>query len=453
MRRVLGLGDLILIAAAAIGPAFSLATTFGPMVADGSSATPLALLAITVVMACVASGYRQLGRRDPNAGSSYTWVGDAFGPVAAAYAAWVLIVANIFAIVATSAPAGAYTLALIAPGSTPTPLANAIVGSLWVLGAGLLLWRGMAPTSRVANVLAVVELCVLAACALVAFSHAPGPNAVSHAPLPGFAGFIGALVIGIWMIDGWEVAASTAEEAERATSAPGTGGFAGLLLTAAILWLCMTAFLRVGSLDGYSVHTADALAYVGMNLGGEPWRVALSTTVLVSLAAAMQATLIYLSRSLFAMGRSGVLPRAFGRLDRRRQPAFAIGVLTALGVACTLASGAWPSVRAAFAFIVAATAVFLGVLFVLTAAAAVRIFATNRRAWWSGVVWPALGALALAAIVAFSLAESEPGTRWFIVAAALVGIPLAIWRGRSPGSVNSAKRPPLRQGPASRHHE
>jgi len=430
MRRVLGFRDLLLIAAAAIGPAFSLATTFGPMVAAGSSTTPAALIVITAVMACVAAGYLRLGRRDPSAGSSYTWVGDAFGPSAGAYAAWILIVANIFAIVATSAPAGAYTLALIAPELTPTPLVNAAVGSLWVLGAGVLLWRGLAPTSRVANVLAVIELCVLGVCAVAGLVHAPVVGAVTHAPAPGVAGFAGALVVGIWMIDGWEVSASTAEEAQNGRETPGAGGFFGLLLTAVVMWICMTSFVRVGTLDGFTQHEADALAYVGANLGGGAWRLTLTATVLVSLAAAMQATLIYLSRSLYAMGRNGVLPGAFGALDRRGQPVFAVAMLTAIGIAGTLASGAWPSVGAAFTFILSGTSVFLGVLFLLTALAAVRLFAHDASARWTGVIWPGIGALALAAILGVSLLQSDLPTRLFIGAAALAGIPLAWWRGR-----------------------
>jgi amino acid transporter len=422
MHRVLGFRDLLLIAAAAIGPAFSLATTFGPMVAAGSSATPAALIVITAVMACVAAGYLRLGRRDPNAGSSYTWVGDAFGPAAGAYAAWILIVANIFAIVATSAPAGAYTLALIAPGLVPSPLLNA--------GVSRLFNSTPAPTSRVANVLAVVELCVLGVCAVAAIVHAPLAGAVSRAPAPGVAGFAGALVIGIWMIDGWEVSASTAEEAQNSRETPGAGGFFGLLLTAIVMWICMTSFVRVGTLDGFTQHEADALAYVGTNLAGGAWRLALTATVLVSLAAAMQATLIYLSRSLYAMGRNGVLPGAFGALDRRGQPAFAVATLTAIGIAGTLASGAWPSVGAAFSFILSGTSVFLGVLFFLTALAAVRLFAHDASARWTGVILPGIGALALAAILGVSLLQSDSPTRLFIAVAALAGIPLAWWRGR-----------------------
>jgi amino acid transporter len=437
MRRVLGLGDLVLIAAASIGPAFSLATTFGPMVAAGGSATPFALLLVTATMVCVAIAYRRLGARYPNAGSAYTWVRIAFGARAGAYAAWVLIVANLFAIVATALPAGIYTLSLLAlfvPGVSNSALADGLVGAVWVLGAGLLLYRGLRPTSRLANALAVAELLLLAAAAAVAAVHPPAAHAAAIAPPPGVPALIGAVAIGIWMIDGWEVSASTAEEAFDANSAPGAGGLAGLLLTAAVLWVCMSAFLRIGTLDGFAAHEGDAMAYVGETLGGG-WRIAITITVLVSLAAALQTTLVYLTRSFFAMGRDGVLPQPFGLLDAREQPAFAVVVLTAAGVAGLVASAFFPSVRAAFDFILSGTTVFLGVLFLLSAAAAVRIFARERTAWLDGVAFPAVATVALLGVLAVSVAQADRPTQLFLLAAALAGVPFALWRASRRSSV------------------
>ena len=430
MRRVLGLGDLLVIAAAAIGPAFVLATVFGPMVTIGGSATPLALVLVSIVMACIAVGYQRLGERHPNAGSSYSWVRIAFGPAAGAYAAWVLIVANIFACVATAVPAGTYTLALFAPGLADSPLAGALVGTAWVLASGLLLHAGLRPTSRVTNVLLIGEIVILAIGAVAAFAHPVVAHASTTAPFPGKAALIGAMVIGIWMIDGWEVSAATAEEATAATRAPGLSGLVGLLLSAAVLWLCMTAFMRVGTLDGFAAHEGDAMAYIGLQLGGNIWRIVIAATVLVSLAASLQTTLVYLTRSFFAMGRDGVLPPGLGALDHRDQPTRAIVLMTGAGMAFTLASGVSPTIRAAFDFILSGTSVFLGILFILSAAAAVRIFARDAQRRMTGVVLPALGTAALALILAFSFVQDESSTRIFIIGATLAGVPLALWRAR-----------------------
>ena len=398
------------------------------MVASGGSQTPLALVLVTAIMVCVAIAYRRLGARYPNAGSAYSWVRIAFGARAGAYAAWVLIVANLFAIFATGVPAGTYTLSLFAPALAGSPQADALAGAAWVLGAGVLLYRGLLPTSRLANALAITELAVLAVAAAFAALHAPVAAAAAVAPPPPIGGLIGAVAIGIWMTDGWEVSASTAEEARDGNTAPGAGGLAGLLVTAVVLWLCMIAFLRVGTLDGFAAHEGDAMAYVGEAIGGGIWRVAITVTVLVSLAASLQTTLVYLSRSFFAMGRDGVLPERFGTLDAREQPAFAVGLLTAAGVAGLLASAFFPSVRAAFDFILSGTAVFLGVLFLLSAAAAVRIFVRARTAWLDGVALPAAATVALAGVLAVSVSLADRPTQWFLLVTALAGVPFAWWR-------------------------
>jgi endonuclease/exonuclease/phosphatase (EEP) superfamily protein YafD len=100
-----------------------------------------------------------------------------------------------------------------------------------------------------------------------------------------------------------------------------------------------------------------------------------------------------------------------------------------------LASALFPTVRAAFDFILSGTTVFLGVLFLLSAAAAVRIFARDRTAWLDGVVLPAFATLALLGVLAVSVALADRPTQLFLLVAALAGIPFAWWRGPGRSSV------------------
>jgi hypothetical protein len=105
--------------------------------------------------------------------------------------------------------------------------------------------------------------------------------------------------------------------------------------------------------------------------------------------------------------------------------------MTGAGMAFTLASGLSPTIRAAFDFILNGTSVFLGILFIMSAAAAVRIFHPEPARRLSGVVLPAAGTAALAAILIFSFIQDSWSTRAFILAAALIGLPLAVWHGRA----------------------
>ena len=429
LRRVLALRDLIVVAAAAMGPAFSLATTMAAMIAAAGPWTWLALVLVSLLMAMIALGYKRLGERLRDAGSSYAWIRAAFGPEAGAYGAWVLLVANVFAVLATALPAGAYTLDLLAPRLAANGLAVALVACTWIVATALLLWYGLRPTALFAFGLLAAEVLVLAAAAGISAGH-PRPDAVAFAPVPfEWGGLVAAMVVGIWMIDGWEVSASTAEEAQGAPSAPGWGGLAGLGLTAVVLLAAIVAFTRVGSAAGFAAHEDDALAYIGDLLGG-PWRPVLAVTVLVSLAAALQTTLIYLTRSIYAMGRDGVLPRALGRLDGRAEPTAAIVVISALSVVFALIAGLSPSAKGAFDVALQGASWFLGLLFAMSALAAVRFFAAQGTARWSGAVLPGTAAIALVLILGIGFGRDDTVTRGFIAASAIIGLPLALWRGR-----------------------
>jgi amino acid transporter len=432
LRRVLRLRDLVVVAAASMGPAFSLATTLAAMVAAAGRWTWLALVIVAALMAMIAAGYKRLGERMRDAGSSYAWIRAAFGPAGGAYGAWILLVANMFAILATALPAGTYTLDLLGPGLATNAPAVALAACGWIVASALLLWYGLRPTAMLALLLLVAEIVVLAAAAAASAGHArPDAVAFTGAPLA-WGGIVSAIVLGIWLIDGWESSASTAEEAQGDPSAPGAGALVALGLTTALLLAATWAFTRVGSGDGFAAHEGDALAYVGGLLGGG-WAKLLSVTVLVSLAASLQTTLVYLSRSVYAMGRDGLLPRVLGELDRRTEPSASIALITALSVVFTLAAGVSPTANVAFQFVLKGTSWFIGLLFALTAAAAVRVFAPERTARWSGVVLPGVAGAALGAVLLLALIRDDLATRGFIAASAIIGLPLALWRGRVVG--------------------
>lgn len=105
-----------------MGPAYSLAATMGAMVAVSGGAAPMALLVLGAIMLCIAIGFAKLSRIAPNAGSSYSWMRRFLGPGIGAYGAWLLLLSNFFATMATALPAGIYTPALLAPAHAQDPL-------------------------------------------------------------------------------------------------------------------------------------------------------------------------------------------------------------------------------------------------------------------------------------------------------------------------------------------
>ena len=146
-------------------------------------------------------------------------------------------------------------------------------------------------------------------------------------------------------------------------------------------------------------------------------------TVLISTCATLWTTLLYLSRSVYAMGRAGVLPPVFGRLDRRDEPLWAL-VWIALSVTlCELAAGFSPTVSRVLNLVVGASSVFLGLLFAGSALACIRLFGGDRANRLTGVVVPAIGVAALAGILTATVVWGDGLLRWCAVAGVLAGIP------------------------------
>lgn len=408
----------------------------GPIVAAAGAFAPLSLLSVSAIMLCIAFGFAQLTRIAPNAGSSYSWIRLAFGSHAGAYGAWLLLLSNFFATMATAVPAGIYTLDLLAPGRAQDPMWDAAVGALWIVASSVLLYVGIRPTALVTTLALALEIGVLAASAIASLLL-PHHHVAAHTIAPHDArafnltlfGFVSAMTLGVWMSDGWEVSASASEEVNDDARAAGRGGIAGLLITTVVLACAMTAYVHAGTIAGFAANQADAMRYVADLLGDGFWRPLIITTVLVSTSSTLWTTILYLSRSVYAMGRDGVLPRPLGRLDARSEPLWALGAVAVLVTACELVTGLSPTAADALTDVLNASSVFLGLLFVLSAAAAVRIFLNRREAMWGGVVAPLVGLLTLGGVVGATISMEERFLAYIALAGVCMGLPFAAWRG------------------------
>jgi amino acid transporter len=203
----------------------------------------------------------------------------------------------------------------------------------------------------------------------------------------------------------------------------------GLLVTTALLVAAMLAYGRVGSVAGFAAHQTDAMSYVADRIGGRFWHLIIVATVLVSTAATLWTTILYLSRSAYAMGRAGVLPHALGRLDARGVPANSLVTVFGCTAAFTLLTGCWPTAASVLNLVLNGTSVFLGVLFAMSALAAIKLVrARSGSSWFSGVGVPLFGAVTLCAIIAVDIAQSDTVTRGIEVGGLLLGAPFALWR-------------------------
>jgi amino acid transporter len=423
-----------------MAPAYSIASTFGLMVSAAGSGAILALVALTIPIVFIAIAFHRLCEDRSDAGSTYTWSRIAFGYKPGAFAAWIVVLSYFFAAVAAVVPAGIYTLELlssfgwVSPALVNQPPAIAIAGSCWVLVASALLIGGMRPTARATGLFLGLEVAALMLFAGFAFFHHPAPGAIHH-PLQmvnlgsaGVTGFLSAMVLSIWVTDGWEVSTYTSEENSGTSRQPGLGGLYGLLATVVIVIICMAAFSRVSAPAGISSHPADTLAFVAAQLGGGWKTILMVVTVLVSTAATLWTTQLGISRGIFSMARDSVFPRALSAVHPNYgTPHLSILAVNVGVMFVTLLTGFAPTAKDALQEVVNASSIFLGLTFILTGLACVVHF--RRKGFpvtdLTRSVLPAIGTVVVAALLVLNFAQQSHEDQWIAIGGIIIGVVFA----------------------------
>jgi len=445
LLRSLSLVDLSVLASSAMAPAYSIAAVMGLVVAAAAAGAPLAVIVSTIPIAFIAIGFMRLSMAKPAAGGAYTWSRIAFGDRVGWFTAVLIIIAYYFGTLASAVPAGVYTinaLSLLHLHVAATPLSIAVAGVVWTAFSTYFLFIGARPTALISAIflgIEIVALLVIAAIALAnPFSGTPPPG---HLPLgitigaTGIAGLIVGAVLSIWISAGWELATYSSEESKGAASTPGAGALIGLLATMALVWFCMVAFMHVGSVDGFSAHKDDALAYVAQRLGGGWISALMVANVLVSSAAALWTTMQVLSRAVFAMGRDGLLPRALSAVHPTYgSPWVAVLVVSIPVIVLLFYSGFVASAQETLNTVVTGSSIFVGATFIITGLACAYLHTRQKgeqRHGFTGIALPAIGALWTLAFLIYDVWKQQASfIQWLTLIGLLAALIFAVTAGR-----------------------
>lgn len=445
LLRSLSLVDLSVLASSSMAPAYSIAAVMGLVVAAAATGAPFAVIISTIPVALIAIGFMRLSMAKPSAGGAYTWSRIAFGDRVGWFTAVLIIIAYYFGTLACAVPAGVYTisaLGLLHLHIAATPLSIAAAGVAWALFSTYFLFIGARPTALISAVFLTIEIAALLVIAVIAFAHPfTGTPPPGHLPIgitigaTGIAGLIVGAVLSIWVSAGWEISTYSSEESTGAASTPGAGALIGLLATMTLVWFCMVAFMHVGTVDGFTNHRDDALAYVAERLGGG-WIAALMVAnVLVSSAAAVWTTMQVLSRAVFAMGRDGLLPRALSAVHPRYgSPHIAILVVSIPVIVLLLYSGLVASAQDTLNTVVTGSSIFVGATFIITGLACAYLHTRQRaeqRHPFTGIVLPAIGAMWTLCFLIYDVWKQQaPFIQWLTFTGILVAFIFAVTAGR-----------------------
>jgi amino acid transporter len=443
----LGLAQLFFQSVAYMAPAVSVVFVTLVVYAAVGASTPLSFLVAGAACLCVAVCVGEFARAVPSAGGLSTYVSIGLGSRLGFIAGWMvlffLLIAPglmflVLAFVVDDVILATYR-GLAASGAPWWP---------WILGAATLTLvvnlRGATLSANVTGVLGMIEIVLIVVLAASIVGSAPGAaSAMSFGPDEGGSGIpaiLAGAAIAFLAFPGFDSAAYLAEDARRPRS---TTPRAVILAAAAmtVLYVFCAGALVVGLADnpgGGGLDDGNAWLALAARIWGGASIIVL-VALLSSALAAANAGVAASSRLIHALGRAGVLPRAFARIDQASGvPGLAVVAVVAVGAATALVSAQiWGLTTAiALAATVLATSALLAYLAVCPAT--IIYFATRDdvtfRLVRHGIV-PAVGALLMTTTLAFQLANgsSYPASlgNGLVIGWAIVGIGLGFRVARS----------------------
>ncbi|WP_094745250.1 APC family permease [Kitasatospora aureofaciens] len=465
MHKSIGLLDGAAIAASSTAATSSIGIGLGLMAGVVGLHLPAIMLLAFLPVLAIAGGYGRLNAVEPDAGSSYRWVGRTLSPWLGFLTGWVNTVGTVVFMAYTTTVTGSAVIQLLDqahlcsvaglrldPDST---VQCTLLGLVVLIAAALVAVRGLDLAARLQKALLVFEYAVLLGfCGYGLFAGDQPFSLQWFNPfdLPSFDAVAQGMVLAVFCYWGFESVFSVGEEVREPRDAS-RAGFLALVVMMLLFLLAGTAFQRVLPLDELADNGAHGLTYFGEKLAHQPLAALPLIALTLSAVASLQSSVIPTARGMYAMGRDGVLGGVWTRLHpRHATPAVGTLLITGIAVALALVSVVIPTVNDLISAAVNAIGVIVALYYALTAvASAVRFRHLLRTAPLEGlraVVGPLLGAAVLLAVggyLAWTFYDStdhfelSADNGWFeltvVVLMIVTGLPSAAWarwRRRSP---------------------
>jgi amino acid transporter len=390
----------------------------------GGWASPAAFGLATIALVVFSVGYIAMSRRVTSAGGFYTFISRGLGRVpgvgsgvliALCYMIFAAAVIGVLGYFAATSVESFVGLAL--PAWVYMVIALAIMS--------LLAWFHIELTAKILGVMLVAEVLALLVLgvAVLAVGGAEGLSAAPFNPVaifdnPGAVQVFGSGAAGIalfaafWSWVGFEMAPNYAEESRDPRKVAKIATYGSVIGLGIFYMFVSYAFITGWGLTGAVQAVSDQLngvyssafypltdRYVGSWL-----TVVVEILAVTSSFACAMAFYNTAARYLFALGREGVLPGALARTSSHRSPGIASATVTVVvflyGLGFVLYD---PSTEGALTKL-GTWSPLLGVLGILAVqalvcVAVIRYFLTTARdgfSWWSTLVAPILGGLAMA---------------------------------------------------------
>jgi amino acid transporter len=430
----LSLFESVVMGIAGSAPGYTIAVTTAVLLGVAGQLSAGALLIFAVPMLGIAVAYKALNRRHVHAGAAYQWTTIYFGRFMGFFSGWALLVASMVFMVTGSLPLATATLDFINPALADNVVLSAAIASLWFIAVAVVLIVGIKVTSGFQVVMTSIELIILTIVLIAAFVHAAhaGPvNAFSWSWF-GFgytpASFAASALVVVFFYWGWDVTSNLGEETENGSENAGNGGFVSVFITIAYYTAFVFAALFLFSLKDAEGFNANIIYNIAVASGlGRTGGLFASAAVILSSVATLETTMLQFSRTLFAMGRDGAMPTAFGFVDARTQtPVRAMLVLIGVGLLLVWGSSLMPTVHQIISDSVNAVGVLVAYYYGLAGLAAGWAFRDVRHEsflrWLGIAVFPALSGLLLIVLGIYAVTTFDVVTNIVGIGGLVAGI-------------------------------
>ena len=402
-ENAVGLPGMLMQGIATIGPSFAILASFVFIVSFAGLVTPWAYLFGGILLGLQALSAAQLAKVFPSAGGWYTWIARAFHPRAGFFAG---VLFSIWL-----PPVATLTMSFLAK-TVLEPSIKAEYGVdvpwwIWVVaGVALVIffaYQGISISEKALIITGLIEIVIMVALAFTGLAS-PGPGGFSFAPLnPGNFGlatnlFLG-VVFSIFAFSGWESTGPLAEESKNPKRNVPIGLVGSVvILTIYFVFVTWGYLVGIGVSKVGSIPTASAfpVATMAQRVWGGAW-VLLLFALLNSAIALSIACFNGGTRTWYAMGRSGVLPKMVGKVNpTRKTPVNAISLQVGVQVLAFVCVLIWGAENVFFSWANAIT-IGLVLMYVLCNIGVVRYYLTEGRAQFNPLLHIVVPVIASAA--------------------------------------------------------
>jgi len=438
-RGALGVGASTAIGMASTAPAYSLAVSVGLLAGYVAAAAPVVLAVSAVPVVLVALCFRELNRAEPDCGTTFPWTEKAFGLGIGRMVGWTTVMACVLVMSNLAQVAAIYTYILFGLDSAAdSRLAQAGLGTLFILVMALLAYRGIRIAATTQFILLTIEVLALSWFAISAFREA-GSLSIPAFSSTGDGAWAAGVLVAVFLYWGWDSSFSVNEESRDPRRTPAiaalvANGFLVILYVvvawAAVAYAGVDPLAEIADDDFFAILSGDLLGTTGGKL--------LIGAVLVSALASTQTTILPTARTMLSMARRDAFPGQFARISARYQtPSVSTWVFASASVlvyvTLVLTSDA------VLADSVAAVSVLVSLYYLATALAVPVYFAGQRRERVvQRVVVPLLAVASFVTVLV--LAVADVGTGPLVVVGVTMVVGAAIMFSMKPPAEGEGSR-------------